>query len=206
MGKEPLYGWNWGQAFLDEETLEKYSTIQLQKRLKENRKKINHTMKYIFNYEWEHGGFDSRINSKMEMVEDLLEYCHRIEGVLEKRGYRARSVRESLEFERGNDPKSSLNIGRNRKIKKGDRFEVEYKDKKYIVTALDDEEEKNVRTCVRSGGPGRDAEYETRTIKEVHFMDDEGDICYAEAREWWDNEGNTVWDFVVPEYEDPSLK
>ena len=133
MSKEPLYGWNWGQAFLEEEVLERYSLPQLQKRLKENRKKINDTMKYIFNYEWEHGGFDSRISSKMEMVEDLLEYCHRIERVMEKRGYRARKVSESLEFERGKDPHSALDVGKYRKVKKGDRVEVEYKGEKFMV-------------------------------------------------------------------------
>ena len=137
----------------------------------------------------------------MDMVEDLLEYCHRIEKVLEKRGIRARTVRESFEFERGKDPKKALDVGPNRRIRKGDRVEVEYKGEKFTVTAIEDEEEpKKDKVMVRSGDDWRPPEYETRTIREFWFKDDEDGICFAEAREWWDNQGNTIWPWIVPEY------
>lgn len=121
---------------------------------------------------------------------------------------RAKFVNEDIRFERGADPKKLLDIGRNRKIRKGDRFEVTYNGEKYTVTALDDEQEEKHRVCVRSGQDffgGREPEYETRTTKTVNFIDDEGGICYAEARQWWDNQGNEVWDFEVPGYENPKL-
>lgn len=200
MGKEPLYGWHWGEAFLEEEVLERHSTDQLQKRLKYHRKKINDTLKYVFNFEWGEE-WPSRLDGKMDMVEDLLEYCHRIEKVLEKRGIRARTVRESFEFERGKDPKEALDVGPNRRIRKGDRVEVEYKGEKFTVTAIEDEEEpKKDKVMVRSGDDWRPPEYETRTIREFWFKDDEDGICFAEAREWWDNQGNTIWPWKVPEY------
>jgi hypothetical protein len=209
MGKEPLYGWNWGQAFLDEKTLEGYSYDKLKDLLKKNRENINHTLRYVFNFEWEGDPLPSRLNEKLDMVEDLLEYCHRIERVLAKRGYRARSVKESVSFERGEDPKKGLNIGRDRKVKKGDKIPVNYKGKEYIVTAASDESEYRGRVMTRSGGygwGGREPEYESRTFKEVFVYDKNGNTFKAEAKEWWDNQGNTIWPWEIGEYEKPVLE
>ena len=122
---------------------------------------------------------------------------------------RAKFVNEEIRFERGKDPKEELNIGRDRKIQKGDRVEVEYKGEKFTVTALDDEERTKGRVMVRSGQDfygGREPEYETRIFREFNFIDDAGDICYAEGQMSWDNQGNEVWNFVVPEWKSAVLE
>jgi hypothetical protein len=122
---------------------------------------------------------------------------------------RAKFVNEDIRFERGKDPKEELNIGRDRKVKKGDKIPVNYKGKEYIVTAASDESEYRGRVMTRSGGygwGGREPEYESRTFKEVLVYDKNGNICKAEAKEWWDNEGNTIWPWEIGEYEKPVLE
>ena len=53
------------------------------------------------------------------------------------------SANESINFERGQEPKKSMKIGQSREIKKGDRFLVKnyYDGKMHEVTALSDEYE-----------------------------------------------------------------
>jgi hypothetical protein len=120
---------------------------------------------------------------------------------------KAKLVSESIRFERGSDPKETLDIGRNKKVRAGDEIEVSYKGKDYIVTAVSDEKENKGQVCVRSGNDwGRCAEYETRKFKEVYVKDKEGKEFKAEAKEWWDNEGNTIWPWEIGEWEKPVLE
>ena len=63
---------------------------------------------------------------------------------------RAKFVNESIRFERGQDPKDAMDIGANRKVKKGDRVQVKYKDEIMTVTALDDEDILEDDVMVRS--------------------------------------------------------
>nr|HPI82948.1 hypothetical protein [Candidatus Paceibacterota bacterium] len=117
-------------------------------------------------------------------------------------------VDESVSFERGEDPKTALNIGRNRKVKAGDQIEVYYRGKKHVVTAVTDEVEIKGKVCVRSGGMGgyREPEYESRIIKSVFIKDKEGNHFQADATESWDNEGNTIFPWKIEEYHELVLE
>lgn len=107
-------------------------------------------------------------------------------------------VRESISFERGQDPIEAMNIGAHRKVKKGDRVRIKYKDEEFTVTALDDETEETRNVCVRSGRGDIPPEYESRTCREFDFVDDEGDKCFAETQISW-QDGEEYW-VVDPDY------
>lgn len=102
---------------------------------------------------------------------------------------RAKFVNESIKFERGQDPKSAMDVGANRKVKKGDRVQVIYKDETMTVTALDDEDIIKNTVMVRSSRMDIPAEYETRTYREFDFKDDDDGICYAQYKD----DGSDMW-------------
>lgn len=76
---------------------------------------------------------------------------------------RAKFIQENLDFERGLDSKTALDIGKYRRIKKGDRFQTRYKDELLDVKALDDE---------YPVGAHPDQRY-------IDFLDDDGGIGWA---------------------------
>ncbi len=102
---------------------------------------------------------------------------------------RAKFVNESIRFERGQDPKGAMDIGANRKVRKGDRVQVQYKDEIMTVTALDDEDIIEDDVMVRSPHMGMPAEYETRKIREFDFKDDDDGICFAQYKD----DGSGMW-------------
>ncbi len=118
-------------------------------------------------------------NKDIEMVELLLSYkttpADRLGWVLSissdnekihnliKKYIREESdshLKEDLDFERGQEPKKALDIGKNRQIKKDDTFQVYYYGVMMDVIALDNEE------------VGQDENF-------VDFIDSDGDISWA---------------------------
>lgn len=115
-------------------------------------------------------------------------------------------LKESLNFEKGHDPIKTLNVGRDRKVKAGDQISVFYNGKNYIVTAVDDEKESKGEVCVRGGDFCREPEFESRTFKRISIRDKTGEIFTAEAKESWDNEGNTIWPWKIDKWDRPVLE
>jgi len=103
-------------------------------------------------------------------------------------------------FVRGEDPRKSMDIGNDRKVRKGDRVEINYKDETYTVTALDDESEVRQIYSPDNGLP------ESRVVREFDFIDDDGLICYAQYVDWKYPEKwavpkigkRSIWDYQEP--------
>jgi len=103
------------------------------------------------------------------------------------------SLRESIEFERGQEPKDAMNIGRSRKVKKGDEFNMRilYPNKKSHVVRV-----KATRNEFTIKGKRR---------VEVYI-----DIFPSESKEWWVGFDETIKEWQLKllsfDYEDLHLK
>lgn len=94
-----------------------------------------------------------------------------------------------MDFERGKDPKETLQVGWNRRLKKGDRFILivlaykEHPEMEYIATAIDDETSHKHWYVEKSGRGGDPDEMDWYEIRQVRWEIPETASGYAEMRD-----------------------